>query len=227
MTQGIPGQAPQGPQMNEYQRKSLELLVDHSKALAAVHEASLTTNRLLERIAVATERALTLPRASATGGAPAAASAPTGGGDGRGGIASDYEMSGEHGNPVVKKDPPKWSGPSEAGRRMADCTPTFLDEIAGFYDWMGSKRLESTKTFVNAKGETVREADTAKFLFKDARRARGWAQRARSAPPARVAAPDPFATDESAFSSDDDIPFICSTDSKPRHLRRRTLWMKW
>src|SRR4051812_19166212 len=45
--------------------------------------------------------------------------------------ASDAELDGEHGNPVVKWDPKYgWDGPSYAGSRFSDCPADYLEVVA-------------------------------------------------------------------------------------------------
>ena len=102
-------QAPQPPQMNEYQRRSLEILE--------------TNLKLLERIAIAVEKANTIPRNVAA--APTPAQSTTNDGDGPGGVASDYELLGQYGDPDIRKDPPRWKGSSYVGCRMSKCQPHF------------------------------------------------------------------------------------------------------
>ena len=94
-----------------------------------------------------------------------------------GGIASDYEMEGQYGDPVIKKDPPKWTGETCVGKPFSQCPPDYLMSLAGFLDWKAGKTLE--------------DADTSRHKFadydrKDARRARGWAARLRAKPAAAV-----------------------------------------
>lgn len=89
------------------------------------------------------------------------------------GSASDQELDGPYGNPTVRKDPPKWSGPSFAGKRFSECSPEFLESLAGFYDWKAGK--DAASGAVDAKGRPK-----ATYSRKDAARARGWAERIRN-----------------------------------------------
>lgn len=81
------------------------------------------------------------------------------------GIASDADLDGQHGDPVIKaKDPRDWSGPSMVGRRFSQCPAEYLDLLADRYDYFASKETDPKKARYNAL---------------DAGRARGWARRVR------------------------------------------------
>lgn len=122
--------------------------------------------RLLERIAAATERcAASLERMEnrrAQGATAEGAEA-----------ASDAELDSEWGDPAIKKDPPRWHGQSFAPRRMSQCSPEYLDEMASFLDWSAGKADEEKQTTTSGK-------PVAPYRRKDAARARGWARRIRS-----------------------------------------------
>lgn len=94
---------------------------------------------------------------------------------GGGAIASDYEMSGEYGNPVVHKDPPRWKGDSFAGCQLSECPSDYLNELASFHDWAAGKDEENKKTYLHKKSGEQRP--TAPLRRKDAALARGWAKR--------------------------------------------------
>ena len=100
---------------------------------------------------------------------------------GAGEVANDYEMSGEHGDPEVKKDPPRWTGDSCVGLRYSQCPVAFLENLAGFLDWEAGK---------NAEDPT--RSKYVEWDRKDARRARGWAARIKAgfAPPPEGGADD-------------------------------------
>lgn len=94
-----------------------------------------------------------------------------------GAVATDYEMSGPKGDPVLKKHPPRWDGPPGefVGKRYSQCSPEILDVVAGFLDWKAEKEA----------AEPGKEK-YAGYSRKDAARARGWAARLRAgwtAPP--------------------------------------------
>lgn len=85
-------------------------------------------------------------------------------------IASDDDLDSQWGSPDVRKDPPRWKGPSYAGQPMSMCPPDYLETLASFFDWQAMKDDEAGK--VDAKGRP-----TATWKRKDAARARGWAKR--------------------------------------------------
>ena len=135
------------------------------------------------------------------------ASAPSGGGE----IAPDRDLDSEWGDPLIKKDPPRWEGQSFVGVTYSRTTPEYLDALASFHDWRADK--DDAVNAVDGKG---RKKST--YARRDAARARGWAQRLRNGwrPPqgTQEAAPDDYAdpagdgsADAVAAQYDDDIPF--------------------
>lgn len=103
-----------------------------------------------------------------SGGAPGERQASSGKG---GQVAGDRELDSEWGDPVVRKDPKKWTGDSYAGCHFSECIPEYLDELADLYDWMGDMDEKDNKMH---KGKP-----TAPYKRRDAARARGWAKRLR------------------------------------------------
>jgi hypothetical protein len=111
------------------------------------------------------------------------------------GSASDAELDGKFGDPVIRKDPPRWQGSSYEGRKYSATTPEYLDALAGFLEWKAAKNEE--------EGDVAR----AKFIGidrRDAKLARGWARRLRSKGTTPVATPT---GEQGGFDGDDDIPF--------------------
>ncbi|MCS6900677.1 MAG: hypothetical protein RMJ98_13955 [Myxococcales bacterium] len=100
--------------------------------------------------------------------APGVASAPGGAGDTM--IADDADLDSQWGNPEIRKDPPRWTGPSFVGARYSDTTPEYLESLANFLDW---KARESDKKKEMTNNGKPRSA----YLRKDAARARGWRKR--------------------------------------------------
>lgn len=97
--------------------------------------------------------------------------------------ASDADLDGQWGNPEVKKNPPRWQGDSCVGRRLSECPPEFLDELAAFSDWKAGKDEEKAKQHDEYEGEEDEAAKKRKYAGyarKDAARARGWAARLRA-----------------------------------------------
>lgn len=150
---------------------------------------------------------------------PAGQASNGGGSAGGASVASDYDLDSDYGNPVIKKDPRDWPGPSFAGCRMSECSPDYLDRIASLYDWMANKddeRGAKGEAYTNKKGET-KPVDGG-LRRKDASRARGWAARARNGQAAPAPAqrstlantgPAPAPQDDYGSGSFDDseIPF--------------------
>lgn len=51
----------------------------------------------------------------------------------------------EHGDPVVRKDPPRWKGVTHVGSHYSMCPPGYLRELAGFLQWKAGKELAEGK----------------------------------------------------------------------------------
>lgn len=96
-------------------------------------------------------------------------------------VADDRELDSQYGDPVVKFNPRDWTGHNMKGRRMSECSPEFLDQLAGVFDYFAGQ--------AEASGETTNSGKlVAPYKRKDAARARGWAKRLRSGwKPARAA----------------------------------------
>ena len=104
------------------------------------------------------------------------------------GIASDADLDGQYGDEEVKKNPKRWTGESFIGRRMSECSPEFLDSLAGHFDYKAERDAEDA---ANAEDEETANAKKkyAGYSRRSAARARGWAARLRAgwkppAPPA-------------------------------------------
>jgi hypothetical protein len=113
------------------------------------------------------------------------------GGATNGDVAPDSDLDGEHGNPVIRRDPKRWEGESMVGRCYSDTSPEFLDCLAGFLEWSAKNPREGKEKY-------------ADYDRRDAARARGWAKRLRAgwrAAPA-AAVDDPFGHDD-----EDALPF--------------------
>lgn len=95
-------------------------------------------------------------------------------------IASDRDLDGKFGNPVIKsKDPRDWSGVSMKGRRFSECPPEYLELFAERLDYFAQKAEQENEKATNGQPK-------AKYLRADAARCRGWIARMRSgkhAPP--------------------------------------------
>lgn len=111
----------------------------------------------------------------------------------------------KYGDPVVRKNPPRWTGEDFAGRPYSQCTPEFLDSLAGFLLWRAKKE--------EAEPE---KAKYARYSRLDAARARAWIKRmgevATSASRygtsgAGASAKHTGTPDPAPFSEEDEIPF--------------------
>jgi hypothetical protein len=125
--------------------------------------------------------------------------------------ATDAECLGQYGDPEIRKDPPRWTGESFAGRRFSQTSPEYLDNLASFKMWSANKD--------DAEG-AVDSQDRPKshWAKKDAALALGWARRLRAG--LTVEAPSRYGTtghgasakhavtpDDSFGDSEADIPF--------------------
>jgi hypothetical protein len=87
-------------------------------------------------------------------------------------FASDIDLDGKGGDPVVKFSPRAWRGADHTGRHFSACDPTFLEMLAETLSWM-------------ADNPTAGKERYAKYNRSDARLARSWSRRLRGgwAPP--------------------------------------------
>jgi hypothetical protein len=120
----------------------------------------------------------------------------------------EVDIDGQHGDPVVRKDPKRWEGASFVGSPFSRCPPDYLRTMASFLQWRaGKERAEPAK------------AQYARYSMLDAARALAWAKRieegrgraARGQPPPEPEpdrwSPDPEADSPWPASRDDEIPF--------------------
>lgn len=84
--------------------------------------------------------------------------------------ADDADLDSQYGDPTVRKDPPRWTGPSYVGAKFSDCPPDYLEMLAGLLDWQAGKSDEKNEMANNGKPRSG-------YLRRDAARARGWARR--------------------------------------------------
>lgn len=134
------------------------------------------------------------------GGAKPASSAP--GKSGGGLVADDRELDSQYGDPLVKKDPTRWTGPSYAGCKMSECPAEYLMVLADLYDWMGDQDDAQGKTWTSKK-PGAKPQPASSFKRKDAARARGWANRNRDMAPSQSS----DSTPDDYTSNADSIPF--------------------
>ena len=89
--------------------------------------------------------------------------------------ADDATLDSPNGNPVVRWNPPRWSGDSYAGCPMSECPAEYLDVLASFKDFCADKPREGKEQYA--------PRDRAEAALS-----RGWAARIRAG---GVAAPAP------------------------------------
>lgn len=133
----------------------------------------------------ATEETLQLLREIRDGINKLVAMGGTGGGSAAGAVATERELLSKWGDPEVRVQKLRdWTGPSFKGKRYSQCPPEFLDQLADLHDYAARKADEKNEK--TDKGQPV-----ADFRRRDARLARGWAQRMRDGkhtpPPPRQA----------------------------------------
>lgn len=115
-------------------------------------------------------------------------------------IASDRDLDGKYGDPVLRFSVRDWTGPSFKGRKFSECPADLLDLIAESLDYF-ARKAEETNELTNG-GKPV-----AEFRRADAGRARGWAKRIRDGKHVPAALP---AT--SAWADDDAGPVVPPTE---------------
>lgn len=87
-------------------------------------------------------------------------------------VASDRDLDGKYGDPIVKVSPRDWTGQSFKGFKMSDCPAPFLEMVAETFDYFAQQAERNSET-------TDRGKPVAEFKRADAARARGWAKRIR------------------------------------------------
>lgn len=88
-------------------------------------------------------------------------------------IATDRDLDGQYGNPVLKFIPRDWTGSTFKGCKFSECPPELLDLVANSCEYFG--RVADEKGEATSGGKPVGD-----FKRADAARARGWAKRIRA-----------------------------------------------
>jgi len=57
----------------------------------------------------------------------------------------EVDIDSDRGNPVVRKDPPRWKGESFVGSPYSACSAEYLRALAGFLQWKAKKNDEEGK----------------------------------------------------------------------------------
>jgi hypothetical protein len=83
-------------------------------------------------------------------------------------VADDADLDGQWGDPEVRKDPKRWDGESQVGKRFSECPAEFLRTLASFFIWQAEK---------DEKSGDEQKIKYAGYKRRDAARALGWAKR--------------------------------------------------
>jgi hypothetical protein len=112
-------------------------------------------------------------------------------------VASDRDLDGQYGDPVIKaKDPRDWTGEPMLGRKFSECPAEYLEMVADRLDYFAEEAERDGILATNGK-------PSAPYKRLDAARARGWAKRIAEG----KHAPAKTTTPEWADPKDDDVPF--------------------
>lgn len=99
-------------------------------------------------------------------------------------VASLKELKGKYTDREVRKDPPKYTGPSCVGLKWSQCTPDYLDDLASFTEWRIGKEKEKPE----AEQRRTQKGELAwKYDERDAKLIRAWAMKLRIEGPKQVA----------------------------------------
>jgi len=123
-------------------------------------------------------------------------------------VASDRDLDGKYGDPILKFMPRDWTGPSFKDLPFSACPPDLLEMVAETFDYFARTAEEKNETTANGK-------PTAPYKRLDAARARGWAKRKRGGweSPAAAQSGSGFSQGGDGFDAEpadmtsDDIPF--------------------
>jgi hypothetical protein len=110
-------------------------------------------------------------------------------------VATDRDLDGKYGDPVLKFMPRDWTGPSFKGYHLSECPADLLDMVAETFEYFASQSERDDER--TDKGKPV-----ADYKRQDAARARGWAKRIRDGRHTPPAAQEPGAGDSEWDSAD-------------------------
>lgn len=82
-------------------------------------------------------------------------------------FASDKDMAGPKGDPIVRFEPRGWRGATHKDKHYSECSPEFLDALAEQLSWSAANPREGKEKY-------------ASYDKLDAARARSWARRLRA-----------------------------------------------
>lgn len=160
----------------------------------------------LAKIAVLEAR---LDALEAGGGGASNGGSSSGGGVPRVEPLPDQMLENAWADQTIDKDPPKYKGRSQVGRRYSLAPLDWLESTAGFFEWKAHKGRNETPVRVQTSGKNAgkpwHEADTFR-----ARLLRAWAKRAAQKAAAKPA-PAPSAPAPNDPGGDDDFNFGANT----------------
>jgi hypothetical protein len=111
-------------------------------------------------------------------------------------VATDADLDGPHGDPVLTNVPRDWTGGNFKGLPLSSCPPELLDLAVEQYEYWADKAEANKELTSSGKPRAF-------YNRADAARARGWARRLRAGwvRPTRpaTAAPPEFSTDAGDF----------------------------
>jgi hypothetical protein len=113
----------------------------------------------------------------------------------------DHHLSQSWADKEIKKDPPRYSGPTMVGRRYSEAPSEWHESNAGFYEFKARKGREENPVRLKNNGKPWHEADTF-----EAKLCRAWGK--RNAGRTLTGAPDPAESYGAGKTADDDVlPF--------------------
>jgi hypothetical protein len=117
-------------------------------------------------------------------------------------VATDDLLNRDWADMEVRRDPKRWNGPSQVGKRMSECPADFLLEYASFHEWAANKSKSEPEPRLDNKGRPWYERD---FLI--AKLARGFAKRNGAKPVAAAVAAVKAAPRPKFDEPEEDVPF--------------------
>lgn len=90
-----------------------------------------------------------------------------------GAVATDRDLDGKYGDPVLKVVPRDWTGPSFKNCKLSECPAALLDMAAEMFEYFAKKADDANERTNGGK-------PVGDYRRADAARARGWAKRKRA-----------------------------------------------
>ncbi len=123
-----------------------------------------------------------------------------------GGAASlpSVDIDSQHGDPEVRKDPPKWNGESCVGRRYSECPIDYLESMAGFLQWKAGKNDAEAGKEKYAKYDRLDAARALAWVSRKKTEASRYGTSGHGANAKHTGTPEPV---EAEFEDDAGVPF--------------------